>query len=236
MSLSWHIILVFAALVVAQSPVTVHDDAHNLTYIGYTDRNVDNFQGIRYGKDTSGMSRFKHPEAFAYPNGTTVQATAAGPSCPQKTLQSFAGLTVNEGVYNLSEDCLNLRIARPSGAKQNANLPVLVWIYGGGDEYGSTNYSLYDPTALVMGAKSKGTPVIFAAMNYRMNVFGFGNSPALRAEKSLNSGLLDQRLALTWIQQNIAVFGGNPKEVTLFGQSDGGTGVGLQITAYGGKG
>jgi carboxylesterase type B len=73
-------------------------------------------------------------------------------------------------------------------------------------------------------------------MNYRMNIFGFGNSPALRTEKSLNSGLLDQRLALEWIQKNIAGFGGNPAGVTLFGESDGGTGIGLQITAYGGKG
>ena len=113
---------------------------------------------------------------------------------------------------------------------------MLVWFYGGGDEYGSTNFSLYDPTALVLGAEAKGTPLIFVAMNYRMNIFGFGNSPALRDEKSLNSGLLDQRLALEWIRKNIAAFGGNPEKVTLFGESDGGTGIGLQMTAYGGKG
>ncbi|KAK5194292.1 hypothetical protein LTR92_005534 [Exophiala xenobiotica] len=232
----WHLLLILVALAVAQSPVTVHDSTHNLTYIGYNYSGVENFQAIRYGKDTSGVNRFKHPQAFTYQSGTTVQATAAGPSCPQKTLQSFAGLTVNEGVYRLSEDCLNLRVARPAGTKQNAKLPVLVWFYGGGDEYGSTNYSLYDPTALVLGAQAKGTPLIFVAMNYRMNIFGFGNSPALRTEKSLNSGLLDQRLALEWIQKNIAGFGGDPEEVTLFGESDGGTGIGLQITAYGGKG
>jgi carboxylesterase type B len=73
-------------------------------------------------------------------------------------------------------------------------------------------------------------------MNYRVNVFGFANSPALRAEKSLNSGILDQRLALDWIQKNIGYFGGNPKQVTIFGQSDGATGAGLHITSYGGKG
>jgi len=112
----------------------------------------------------------------------------------------------------------------------------MVWIYGGSDETGSTNYSLYDPTALVLGAMAKDTPLIFVSMNYRVNIFGFANSPAIRAEKSLNSGLLDQRLALEWIQSNIVAFGGNPKEVTLFGESDGGTGVGLQMTAYGGQG
>ncbi|KIX07786.1 uncharacterized protein Z518_02440 [Rhinocladiella mackenziei CBS 650.93] len=227
---------IIIATVVGQSPVIVHDNVHNLTYIGYNYSGVENFQGIRYGKDTSGSNRFKHPRAFTYPAGTTVAATAAGPSCPQNTIQSFIGFTQNPGVYNMSEDCLNLRIARSAGTKQNANLPVMVWIYGGGDETGSANYSLYDPTALVLGAEAKGTPLMFVAMNYRLNIFGFANSPALRAEKSLNSGLLDQRLALEWIQENIAAFGGNPKEVTLFGQSDGATGIGLQMTAYGGKG
>lgn len=225
-----------AAVVVAQSPVSVHDNAHNVTYVGYNESGVENFQNIRYGNDTSGANRFKHPQPFTYPNGTTVQATAAGASCPQQTIESLVGITQNEGVYSLSEDCLNLRIARPAGTKQDAKLPVMVWIYGGGDETGSTNVSLYEPTALVLGAAAKKTPLIFVAMNYRLNIFGFANSPAIRAEKSLNSGLLDQRLALEWIQSNIAIFGGDPHQVTLFGQSDGGTGVGLQMTAYGGKG
>ena len=67
-------------------------------------------------------------------------------------------------------------------------------------------------------------------------VFGFANSQALRKEKSLNSGLLDQRLAMIWINENVEAFGGNPKQVTLFGQSDGGTSIGLHMTSYGGKG
>jgi carboxylesterase type B len=80
--------------------------------------------------------------------------------------------------------------------------------------------------------------VIWVAMNYRLNIFGFANSPALQrmSPKALNVGLLDQRLALEWIRDNIASFGGNPTNVTAFGQSDGATGVGLHITSYGGKG
>ena len=121
----------FASLALAQAPVTVFDKTHNLTYIGYNYSGVDNFQSIRYGQNTSGSNRFKHPQPFTYPTGTTIVATAAGPSCPQNTVQSLFGFTQNPGVYNMSEDCLNLRIARPAGTKQNASLPVMVWIYGG---------------------------------------------------------------------------------------------------------
>lgn len=229
-------ILCAALAVGAQAQVTVHDSQHNLTYTGYNHLGVENFQGIKYGQDTSGQNRFKHPQAYTYPTGTTVDATKAGPACPQNTSQTLGGFTENPGVYNMSEDCLNLRIARPPGTAASANLPVMVWIYGGGDEFGSTNYTTYDPTGLVLGSVLHGTPIVFVAMNYRTSVFGFANSQALRNEKSLNSGLMDQRLALQWVQNNIAAFGGNPKSVTLFGQSDGATGAGLHMTAYGGKG
>ena len=221
--------------ILSQSAPQAIDKIHNITYAGATQNGVESFQGIRFGQDTSGANRFMHPKPFSYANHTTVQATKAGAACPQNTVQSFLGNTVNESV-SLSEDCLNLLVVRAPGTKPNANLPVMVWIYGGSDETGAANTSLWEPTRLVAGAAQKGFPVVYVAMNYRVNVFGFANSSALRTEKSLNSGLLDQRLALEWVQKNIAWFGGNPKNVTVFGQSDGGTGAGLQMTAYGGKG
>lgn len=237
MQLSTLFLSLFAAIVVAQSPVTVNDGAHNLTYIGFNFQGTEQFQGINYGQDTSGANRFKPPKAFTYPTGTTIQATAAGPACPQNTILSFLGaISENPGVFNISEDCLSLEVVRPAATRQNANLPVMVYIYGQGFESGSYNYSLYNPTALVAGSAAKGTPVIFVAMNYRVNVFGFGNNAALRTEGSLNAGLLDQRLALEWIQSNIAVFGGNPRNVTIFGESDGATSVGLHLTSNGGNG
>ncbi|OAL32697.1 hypothetical protein AYO20_07855 [Fonsecaea nubica] len=227
----------YASTLVAQSTVTVRDNAHNLTYVGFSFAGTEQFQGINFGQDTSGANRFKPPKAFTYPTGTTIQATAAGAACPQNTILSFLGaISENPGVFNVSEDCLNLEVVRPAGTKQDANLPVMVWISGQGDEEGSYNYSLYNPTALVTGAATKGTPVIYASMNYRVNIFGFANSPALRTEGSLNAGLLDQRLALQWIQSNIATFGGNPKNVTIFGESDGGVSVGLHMTSFGGNG
>ena len=71
-------------------------------------------------------------------------------------------------------------------------------------------------------------------MNYRLGIFGFVSMPALNDTDSLNVGLLNQRLAPVWIQKHISAFGGDPENVTIFGESDGGEGVGLQITAYGG--
>jgi carboxylesterase type B len=231
------LVSLFIGVVVAQSNVTVLDSAHNLTYVGVSFQGTEQFLGINYGQDTSGPNRFKPPKAFSYPTGTTVQATAAGAACPQNTILSFLGaISENPGVFNISEDCLSLQVVRPAGTRQNANLPVMVWIYGQGYETGSYNYSLYNPTALVAGSAAKDTPVIYVAMNYRVNVFGFANSPALRIEGSLNAGLLDQRLALGWVQSNIAAFGGNPRNVTLFGESSGATSIGLHLTSNAGNG
>ncbi|ETI26729.1 hypothetical protein G647_10174 [Cladophialophora carrionii CBS 160.54] len=231
------LVSLFVGAVVAQSNVTVLDNARNVSYVGLSFQGTEKFLGINYGQDTSGANRFKPPRAFNYPTGTTVQATTAGAACPQNTILSFLGaIRENPGVFNISEDCLSLQVVRPTGTRQNANLPVMVWIYGQGFESGSYNYSLYNPTALVAGSAAKGTPVIYVAMNYRVNVFGFANSPALRSEGSLNAGLLDQRLALRWVQSNIAAFGGNPRNVTIFGESSGATSVGLHLTSNAGNG
>ncbi|KAL2838966.1 Alpha/Beta hydrolase protein [Aspergillus pseudoustus] len=126
-----------------------------------------------------------------------------------------------DNVTNISEDCLTLRIDRPANTSALAKLPVLVWIYSGGDSFGQIYDSAYDPTGFVLGAAAKGFPVIYVAMNYRVGVFGFAASPAPNAIDSLNT--------------HIAAFGGDPDNITIFGESDGATGVGLQITAYGGK-
>lgn len=114
----------------SQSPVKVCDSKQNLTYVGYAKNGVDQFQGIRYGQDTSGVNRFKHPIPYSYPSGAQIDATNAGASCPQKTTGGLFGASF-ETVYTLSEDCLNLRIARPSGLESGAGVPVMVWIYGG---------------------------------------------------------------------------------------------------------
>ncbi|KAJ5584256.1 uncharacterized protein N7459_004056 [Penicillium hispanicum] len=201
---------------------------------GLTANKVESFLNIRFGESTSGNNRFAPPKAFTYPGGTRVNATSAGAACPQPKVPE-PDFPLFDNVTKMSEDCLNLRVDRPVGTAANAKLPVMVYIYGGGDSFGQVYDSAYAPAGLVANSANLGYPVIYVAMNYRVGVFGFAASPALRAADSLNVGLLDQRLALEWVQENIAAFGGDPDNVTIFGESDGGTGVGLQITAYGGN-
>ena len=123
--------LPFLGAALAAAPPKVTDTAHKLTYVGITKNGVENYLNIQYGQDTGGINRFKHPKAFSYPTGTTVQATKLGPACPAKTEQSLFGYSSNGGVSSISEDCLNLRVARMPGTQSTAKLPVMVWIYGG---------------------------------------------------------------------------------------------------------
>lgn len=211
----------------------VFDYSSKVTYVGRQSQGTESFLNIRFGQDTRGANRFAPPLPFHYPDGTVVNATLKGAACPQARIP-VPGLDLFSNVTDISEDCLNLRIDRPANMKQNAKLPVLLWIYGGGDSIGQIYDELYDPRGLVLGSATKGTPVIYAAMNYRLGFFGWSafepNSDLARP----NAGLLDQRLAMEWIRKNIAAFGGDPDNVTIFGQSDGGVAVGLHIIAYGG--
>ncbi|GAQ44557.1 hypothetical protein AtubIFM56815_004777 [Aspergillus tubingensis] len=213
---------------------TVHLPDSNVSFKGTASNLTESFLNIRFGEDTSGSNRFAHPKPYNYPSGSVVNATHSGAACPQQK-DPIADFPIFDNVTSISEDCLTLRVDRPLNTSPSDRLPVLVWIYGGGDTIGQIYDSAYDPSLLVYGAAQKDVPVIYVAMNYRLGIFGFASSPALNESDSLNAGLLDQRLALWWVQDNIAAFGGDPDQVTIFGESDGATGVGLQLTAYGGK-
>ncbi|CCD34675.1 similar to prolyl oligopeptidase (secreted protein) [Botrytis cinerea T4] len=211
----------------------VLDHRTNVSYTGITSsKGVESFRGIRYGLDTSGENRFAPPRAFVPPHGYHHNATVQGFDCPQP---SDSGFLFQTNVTNLSEDCLNLNIARPSWAKNGSNLPVMVYIYGGALIVGTINERTTAPDGFIHASVAGGEPIIYVGMNYRVNIFGFPASEALRQNNSLNAGLRDQRLALEWIQQNIEVFGGDKDRVTIFGQSSGGLSVALQILAYGGS-
>ncbi|KAJ5645388.1 carboxylesterase [Penicillium longicatenatum] len=205
----------------------------HVTFEGTSANSVESFKNIRFGQDTSGNNRFAPPKSYTYPAGTVVNATQSGAACPQQE-DPIPTFPIFDNVTSVSEDCLTLRIDRPANLTSSDKLPVMVWIYGGGDTVGQIYDTAYEPTAFVLGTAEAGTPVIYVAMNYRLGLLGFAASPALSAEDSLNAGLLDQRLALEWVQEHITAFGGDPENVTVFGESDGAAGIGLQITAYGG--
>lgn len=125
-------------------------------------------------------------------------------------------------LYNLAqvgddtqEDCLYLNVwSKPQSG--SAKKPVLIWIYGGGFNTGGTNSSAYSGQFF-----ADQEDVVFVNFNYRVNIFGFPGAP----NEVQNAGLLDQRLAIEWVRDNIAAFGGDPQRITIFGQSAGGASV-----------
>lgn len=124
------LLITYAAAAVLASPA-VYDAEANVTYLGFTRNGVEIFLGIPYAQDTGGPNRFKPPQPFSFPQGTTVNATDPGPACPQPLGQWNAPLTLLN-VTSVSEDCLNLNIVRPANASHlNESLPVMVWIHGG---------------------------------------------------------------------------------------------------------
>src|SRR4029077_14972398 len=120
---------------------------------------------------------------------------------------------------NGSEDCLYMNIYRPAGARSGDLLPVMIFIHGGSNQQGTGN--TYHPDQWVPK-----TGIIVVTINYRLNVFGYLALPSLDAEagepSSGNFGLMDQQAAMRWVHSNIDVFGGDPANVTIGGESAGG--------------
>lgn len=207
----------------------------NVKYQGIHQSEVEAFLSIPYAQDTSGEHRFKAPRPFVPKKGSTIQAVAAGPACPQ-ALGGPGDLPLYlSTISEISEDCLHLNVYRPNGTKSTDKLPVLVHIHGGSFISSSKDEITIQPSGLIIESIANGHPVMAVNINYRLGVYGFAKSDSLHAEGSLNAGLRDQRLALEWVRDNIAAFGGDPKKVTIYGQSSGGLAVGMQIMAYGGK-
>ncbi|KAL0948626.1 hypothetical protein HGRIS_010434 [Hohenbuehelia grisea] len=115
---------------------------------------------------------------------------------------------------------LNPQVWRPQGTSSRSALPVLVWFHGGAFTTGAGSNPSADPTRFIQQSVALGKPIIFVSVNYRVNTFGFLASSSVTPQ-DLNAGLLDQREALTFLQDNIAAFGGDPAKVTIWGQSAG---------------
>ncbi|KAF8211708.1 extracellular triacylglycerol lipase precursor [Mycena galopus ATCC 62051] len=161
-----------------------------------------------------GQLRFQPPvPQTSFPTSTaTFNATSFGNTCC-----SIDPRTPNDPA--VCEDCLTVNVFRPAGISASAKLPVMFWTYGGAFYRGAA--SQYDPTTLITRSVSRGTPIIFVSINYRVGPFGFPLGNEAAASGGLNLGVKDQIAGLNWVQTNIDAFGGDPEKVTAFGQSSG---------------
>ncbi|ESZ97832.1 hypothetical protein SBOR_1777 [Sclerotinia borealis F-4128] len=203
----------------AEQTPTVSLEQSKVSYDGKLSGTVEHFHNIKFAEDTSGENRFAPPKPFTPASGTIFNASIPGPACPQL---KDAMLPFFSEIGEMSEDCLNLHIARPANLKSTSNIPVVVWIHGGGVVKGSGSDPHSDPDRLIKLSVADGNPIIYMAINYRLNIFGFARLPLLTDTKSLNVGMRDQRIALEWVKDNIKSFGGDPNRITAYGLSAGG--------------
>ena len=175
------------------------------------------YKGIPYAAPPVGEARWRPPGAPRSWDGVR-DASAFGAACMQGPGQGYTNLATLPGAPAMSEDCLFLNVWS-GAASATERRPVMVWIYGGAFTDGAGSVPLYDGETLAR----KGAVVV--TLNYRVGPFGFLAHPALSDESphnaSGNYGLMDMLAALRWVRENIAAFGGDPANVTVFGQSAG---------------
>ncbi|KAF4831677.1 Lipase 1 [Colletotrichum tropicale] len=220
------VVFIFLLLVVAQPSIAISVLITNGTVVGVDDtaNGVQKFLGIPFAEPPVGDLRLRQARSLRQSFGT-FQADKFGPSCHSARDQG-----------NSSEDCLTLNIWRPTNATSSSSqLPVLVWLYGGGLTNGYTADPRFEGTSVTRISQDIGKPVILVSVNYRLGPFGFLNGKEMAELGLLNIGMLDQRRALSWIQENIAAFGGDPKKVTLAGESAGAVSIYSHMMAYGGR-
>ena len=172
--------------------------------------NIEVFRGMPYAQSVTGENRWTAPKPRPKWTSTLV-ASRFGSACAQS------------GFYGPgSEECLFINVWRPKDVSSHEKLSVMVFIHGGGFYSGSSSDPLYD------GARLASKNVIFISFNYRLGALGFLTTASSRGS---NYGLLDQQLALRWVQDNVGAFGGDPARVTLVGESAGAISIGLHLTA-----
>ncbi|XP_016950191.1 juvenile hormone esterase isoform X1 [Drosophila biarmipes] len=181
------------------------------------------FKGMRYGAAPTGARRFRAAEPEKPWSGIR-DASREGQSCPHKNmiLDTFKG----------DEDCLfvnvfTTRMPKEEESGEQPKLPVMVWLHGGGFSFGSGNSFLYGPDYLVA------EDIVLVTLNYRLGPLGFLTAGP---DAPGNQGLKDQVLALKWVRDNIAAFGGDPSQVTVFGESAGASSVQLLLLSPQAKG
>ncbi|WP_405984501.1 carboxylesterase/lipase family protein [Streptomyces sp. NBC_00872] len=180
---------------------------------------VRTFQGIPYAAPPTGERRWKEPQPVR-PWSSPLNVRAPMSACAQPTDQPIS-------IEGSGEDCLYLNVTTPAG-RTTGRLPVIVWIHGGSFTYGDG--ATYRAAKLAVARQG----AMVVTINYRLGAFGFLTAPGLRAPANL--GLLDQQAALKWVNRNAAAFGGDPRNVTIMGQSGGGYSVCAQLVSPGARG
>lgn len=182
---------------------------------------IRSFLGIPYAKPPIGELRWKKPEGLSLQDISTsssnklFDATKLKEACIQ---QSGIIKILDMSDRDTSEDCLTINVYTPANLSAlQSPLPVMVWIYGGSFASGSASESRYDGNNILAQSQD----FVYVSFNYRVGVMGFLVSQQMADEDSLNLGLLDQKLALEWVQQHIHLFGGDPGRVTAAGESAG---------------
>jgi para-nitrobenzyl esterase len=215
--------LSIAPVMAAVAPPEVRIDTGYLSGIHDAVARLDEFRGLPYAAPPVGPLRWKPPQPVAAWTGVRP-AARFGPRCMQRPL--FGDMVFRSD--GMSEDCLYLNVWTPA-PRPRANLPVLVYFYGGGFVGGDGSEPRYD------GASLARRGIVTVTVNYRLDVFGFLALPALADESPQhatgNYGLLDQNAALRWVRRNIAAFGGDPAQVTIGGESAGSMSVSAQMAS-----
>jgi len=181
------------------------------------------FRGIPYAAPPVGAKRWRAPDKVEAWSGVR-KAVQFGNAAPQNRipLEALAAFVIGEPQ---SEDCLYLNVWTPG--LDGERRPVMVWIHGGAFTIGSGAQSIYEGTALAQRGD-----VVIVTINYRLGPLGFVRLHELtngRIPSTGNEGMLDQARALEWVRENIAAFGGDPENVTIFGESAGGMSVGTLL-------
>jgi carboxylesterase type B len=185
-------------------------------YQGQYTAGLNLWQGIRYAAPPIGSLRFQKPQPPVQNRSAVMQANSLLHSCLQAS---------NAFLPSVSEDCLFLNVYAPQNAN---NLPVVVYIHGGGYGAGSGIQNLTD---LILANNAS---FVGVTIQYRLGATGFVSSKEVNSKGTVNAGLKDQTFALQWVQQYISLFGGNPKAVTIFGESAGAGSVMLQALIHNG--
>jgi len=187
---------------------------------------VSAWKGIQYAAPPTGNLRFAAPQDPIVTG--LINATRHGATCPPSRPDDWT-VSGTYDRFHIAEDCLYLSVYAPTGARVDSKLPVVVFFQGGG--FTSQSSANWDPTEIVSDGQ-----VVFVQFSYRVGLYGFLNSDAVKAGGGdVNAGLRDQIKLLEWVQEHIAQFGGNPDHVILDGVSAGGTSVALMMAADTGK-